>query len=110
MSDFSYSTDTRTTAIYPLSLHDALPIYGELACPEFIQNVVAPGTRSNNVPIMRDNFVVLTCMMGTLLLRVPGRSEEHTSELQPHHDLVYRLLLDKQNRRKHRMKGISELP
>src|SRR5437773_8386764 len=26
---------------------------------------------------------------------VPGRSEEHTSELQSHHDLVCRLLLEK---------------
>ena len=27
-----------------------------------------------------------------------GRSEEHTSELQSHHDLVYRLLLEKKKR------------
>src|SRR5437773_7701532 len=27
--------------------------------------------------------------------RKSGRSEEHTSELQPHHDLVCRLLLEK---------------
>src|SRR5437773_8397438 len=27
----------------------------------------------------------------------PGRSEEHTSELQSHHDLVCRLLLEKKN-------------
>src|SRR5437667_5936415 len=29
-----------------------------------------------------------------------GRSEEHTSELQSHHDLVCRLLLEKKNTRK----------
>src|SRR5437667_2209375 len=29
----------------------------------------------------------------------PGRSEEHTSELQSHHDLVCRLLLEKKHRR-----------
>src|SRR5437667_7975344 len=28
-------------------------------------------------------------------LPIPGRSEEHTSELQSHHDLVCRLLLEK---------------
>src|SRR5437667_7151858 len=33
----------------------------------------------------------------------PGRSEEHTSELQSHHDLVCRLLLEKK-------KQIQELP
>src|SRR5437773_2467885 len=30
-------------------------------------------------------------------LDYPARSEEHTSELQSHHDLVCRLLLDKKN-------------
>src|SRR5436190_9808170 len=30
----------------------------------------------------------------------PGRSEEHTSELQSHSDLVCRLLLEKKNRSK----------
>src|SRR5437667_12296002 len=29
-----------------------------------------------------------------------GRSEEHTSELQSHHDLVCRLLLEKKNKNK----------
>src|SRR5437773_6287832 len=32
--------------------------------------------------------------------RVPGRSEEHTSELQSHHDLVCRLLLEKKKKKK----------
>src|SRR5437773_6676631 len=32
----------------------------------------------------------------------PLRSEEHTSELQSHHDLVCRLLLEKKNTIKHR--------
>src|SRR5437667_3097399 len=30
----------------------------------------------------------------------PGRSEEHTSELQSHHDLVCRLLLEKKKKTK----------
>src|SRR5208283_5750205 len=33
--------------------------------------------------------------MSLLLWGPPGRSEEHTSELQSHHDLVCRLLLEK---------------
>src|SRR6266540_6378196 len=32
--------------------------------------------------------------------RVPLRSEEHTSELQSHHDLVCRLLLEKKKKKK----------
>src|SRR5437773_5830586 len=32
----------------------------------------------------------------------PLRSEEHTSELQSHHDLVCRLLLEKKNKKQHR--------
>src|SRR5437773_5903348 len=32
----------------------------------------------------------------------PCRSEEHTSELQSHHDLVCRLLLEKKNNNTHR--------
>src|SRR6266851_7740268 len=31
--------------------------------------------------------------------RCPPRSEEHTSELQSHHDLVCRLLLEKKNKK-----------
>src|SRR5437773_8825378 len=33
--------------------------------------------------------------------RVAGRSEEHTSELQSHHDLVCRLLLEKKKKKIH---------
>src|SRR5437773_3711334 len=33
-----------------------------------------------------------------LCTRPPPRSEEHTSELQSHHDLVCRLLLEKKNK------------
>src|SRR5574343_1625028 len=32
--------------------------------------------------------------------RAPERSEEHTSELQSHHDLVCRLLLEKKKKRR----------
>src|SRR5262250_883818 len=34
---------------------------GELACPEFLKNLVAHGTDSNHLSVLRDNFVVLTC-------------------------------------------------
>src|SRR5947207_10346822 len=86
-----------TTAIYTLSLHDALPIL-----PEKLANAwarVSPATypfaglrrRSN---ASRVGFAV-TARFGANVDSRRGRSEEHTSELQSHSDLVCRLLLEK---------------
>src|SRR5437667_2807656 len=63
-----------TPEIYTLSLHDALPIFMVLA-----QQGHA-GSQPARTPSRRSE-----------------RSEEHTSELQSHHDLVCRLLLEKKN-------------
>src|SRR5260221_3552996 len=41
--------------------------------------------------------LVLVTMPMTILITLNMRSEEHTSELQSHSDLVCRLLLDKKN-------------
>src|SRR5476649_2674572 len=79
---FFFFNDTATTEIYTLSLHDALPIslpgYPETS-PQMIRKMAS--TRA-------------------------ARSEEHTSELQSHSDLVCRLLLEKkksepEHRRRH---------
>src|SRR5471032_989934 len=70
-----FFNDTATTEIYTLSLHDALPISTELA-----------GMESGNR--------YLLALLG-FINAAPLRSEEHTSELQSHHDLVCRLLLEK---------------
>src|SRR6266404_9645181 len=70
---FFFFNDTATTEIYTLSLHDALPI--SRAC--------GPGTRSAPRPGSRR----------------PGRSEEHTSELQSLAYLVCRLLLEKKKKK-----------
>src|SRR5574343_2077146 len=64
---FFFFNDTATTEIYTLSLHDALPIWH----------------------LQADH-----CRQGNNGERW-HRSEEHTSELQSHHDLVCRLLLEK---------------
>src|SRR5947207_15517311 len=69
-----FFTDTATTEIYTLSLHDALPIY---LLPE-LRNAPDELFRARNDVVERDD-----------------RSEEHTSELQSHSDLVCRLLLEK---------------
>src|SRR5260370_21460870 len=75
---FFFFNDTATTEIYTLSLHDALPISAHRR-----RRRIRPmrGIRNQN-----------------LLPRIPhgtNRSEEHTSELQSHLNLVCRLLLEK---------------
>src|SRR6266540_7388925 len=73
---FFFFNDTATTEIYTLSLHDALPISAE---PYYLNaEALAPAD-----------------------VRWP-RSEEHTSELQSHHDLVCRLLLEKKKKQTHK--------
>src|SRR5438132_2906996 len=69
------------TEIYTLSLHDALPIYRECQAAPF-------AWRKSFVAFARRNRRA----NATKLFR---RSEEHTSELQSHSDLVCRLLLEK---------------
>src|SRR5687768_18248202 len=87
---FFFFTDTATTEIYTLSLHDALPI--SHAGPQRqhharVRPVLAP--ESQAVDLAR----------GRARLRDQvARSEEHTSELQSRLHLVCRLLLEKKNR------------
>src|SRR5260221_9894614 len=94
ISFFFFFNDTATTEIYTLSLHDALPILSAqpsksaAVLPTWItatmpRRVAAAHTRSHE-----------GCPCDT------ARSEEHTSELQSHSDLVCRLLLEKKKQRK----------
>src|SRR5438034_7186643 len=64
------------TEIYTLSLHDALPI---------------SLYKASGRPCCRSQRPTRSRCAST----VPARSEEHTSELQSHSDLVCRLLLEK---------------
>src|SRR4051812_49742033 len=75
-SFFFFFNDTATTEIYTLSLHDALPI------------------------LHRDHVGHSTSARRSTTLRWQQpydhqRSEEHTSELQSHVNIVCRLLLEK---------------
>src|SRR5690348_18464561 len=75
---YVYFTDPATSEIYPLSLHDALPIYlrgGQLHV-EPVHGL--PGDHGVDGRV-----------------REGDRSEEHTSELQSPVQLVCRLLLEK---------------
>src|SRR2546430_12367389 len=95
---FFFLNDTATPEIYPLSLHDALPIW--TAC----RNRKSPWSRyasARNPPCPLSSSIVWasasrrspsatwpTCPIAS------ARSEEHTSELQSQSNLVCRLLLE----------------
>src|SRR5260370_18852570 len=84
-----FFNDTATTEIYTLSLHDALP-----TSPTSTSTTSSPTTPSSSPPPPGS-----TCWWA-------ARSEEHTSELQSHLNLVCRLLLEKKKTRIHSETGI----
>src|SRR5207237_7991437 len=75
---------TATAAIYTLSLHDALPIWQS-------------GTRTQ--PAQGGRFAGLFGGGRETIRQIVRRSEEHTSELQSHLNLVCRLLLEKKKKK-----------
>src|SRR5436190_8254708 len=79
---FFFFNDTATTEIYTLSLHDALPISSRPRLHGVRPGVERHRRRRSGARGRRD------------------RSEEHTSELQSHSDLVCRLLLEKKKKKK----------
>src|SRR3989442_6385556 len=90
-----FFNDTATTEIYTLSLHDALPI----SLQDVRRGVLpAPDRRAEGrFHDLHDRAVRLWELRGCALRprERPGRSEEHTSELQSRPHLVCRLLLGK---------------
>src|SRR6266480_7579630 len=78
---FFFFNDTATTEIYTLSLHDALSI-----------SIRSPTSSSTS-------WTMPFPMLRTATSGRP-RSEEHTSELQSHVNLVCRLLLEKKKEKK----------
>src|SRR5260221_7342295 len=88
-----FFNDTATTEIYTLSLHDALPIcHRDLRQHAEIRKGRAPHVVVDGAAIVREAAPAVGHQAFAL------RSEEHTSELQSHSDLVCRLLLEKKNR------------
>src|SRR2546430_11311051 len=95
-----FFNDPATTEIYPLSLHDALPIYsgganrvGETRRPRGEFPSHSAGRAPPDSLRSRDAHRIPASRH---CASVPGRrSEEHTSELQSQSNLVCRLLLEK---------------
>src|SRR5947207_2735169 len=105
-----FCLNTPSTALYTLSLHDALPIYyGKRDMPNLSrardrcrwphQLLTAESERELTAVIERvrpfiiDAATIISRHDASLALELE-RSEEHTSELQSHSDLVCRLLLE----------------
>src|SRR5436190_17322603 len=87
-----FFNNTTTTEIYTLSLHDALPISGGRRRLPECWRASKPGSPRRRhclavapAQAYRHSATAVACL----------RSEEHTSELQSHSDLVCRLLLEK---------------
>src|SRR5260370_24705993 len=92
-----FFNDTATTEIYTLSLHDALPISAGSHRGAALA-VAHPGPSAARATRCRDP-AHRSGATGGAQDRGPGsrddRSEEHTSELQSHLNIVCRLLLEK---------------
>src|SRR5262249_62081089 len=89
---------TPTTAIYPLSLHDALPISLAplIVSPLTVIVLPVPTFLSAKLPVALPVLsVTLSPLTTPTNAALPVRSEEHTSELQSLTNLVCRLLLEK---------------
>src|SRR5260370_15977584 len=89
---FFFFNDTATTEIYTLSLHDALPI-STLGNP-LKRRFPIGGRRSRRGKKCEKDMIGRSYPSRTFC-----RSEEHTSELQSHLNLVCRLLLEKKKQR-----------
>src|SRR5438874_3655598 len=86
-----FSRSPARPAIYPLSLHDALPIYEDRLLIDHPPgaDVLVADLRISHRPLGQPE--------GTMGNSEVGRSEEHTSELQSRREIVCRLLLEKKN-------------
>src|SRR5207237_10065317 len=92
-----FCSHTSTTVIYTLSLHDALPICADLRVLDAhgLLRGIGGGRRGRELDSGES-----ARYLGADRENRPGicdraRSEEHTSELQSHLNLVCRLLLEK---------------
>src|SRR2546429_3649051 len=90
-SFFFFFNDTATTEIYTLSLHDALPIFGQV--------FFDPGPGKDIREFSKGGHTAVIEWWPRTISTAEERSEEHTSELQSRLHLVCRLLLEKKKSR-----------
>src|SRR5207237_9067973 len=90
---FFFLNGTPTPVIYTLSLHDALPISAAVDAVGDPLHALRDGRGRAGVSSAGGR--------AGDRVRATGRSEEHTSELQSHLNLVCRLLLEKKKSKKH---------
>src|SRR5260370_21488614 len=106
LSVFFFFNDTATTEIYTLSLHDALPIFSSMrrpvrarkcrrSCPASTRGKKSLPRTKTKPPESRQN----PRKEAANSVELSSRSEEHTSELQSHLNLVCRLLLEKKKQK-----------
>src|SRR5690606_40052416 len=102
-SSLSLFIDPATSAIYTLSLHDALPIFGQQVQRGGTPTSSGRGDQHQD-PVSSQEFGKVVPVLGGAGRHVEAladrRSEEHTSELQSRENLVCRLLLEKKKRKK----------
>src|SRR5690242_21070927 len=99
---FFFFTAPAPTEIYTLSLHDALPIY------EHYEVLFARGIDPDSADAVKAPTDVWPSRAevqaygarADAIIEDALRSEEHTSELQSHVNLVCRLLLEKKKKKK----------
>src|SRR5260370_25443488 len=92
---YFFFNDTATTEIYTLSLHDALPIFRnalQFRCAHRVAGLGAALRQRRGVHAAR---TIVHPLHARSNHNLQVRSEEHTSELQSHLNLVCRLLLEK---------------
>src|SRR5207237_10891867 len=89
-SSTSPSNATLTTEIYTLSLHDALPILQKR-----LHRRLTPQFSGRELPRAARRERIMKWSARGVAASAPFRSEEHTSELQSHLNIVCRLLLEK---------------
>src|SRR5437016_8384955 len=98
-----FCSDTPTTEIYTLSLHDALPISEVAWSKTSAGPLVKIASRCGSVFAHRRNSASLvlctSTSSSTTTMYLVNRSEEHTSELQSLTNIVCRLLLEKKKQK-----------
>src|SRR5690606_41201219 len=106
LSYLSFSAPPGTPALYLLSLHDALPIYRaerdfagafQRQLERHLARMVAGKFQRHDLKRPLDRSEIGQDQLP--IADRPGRSEEHTSELQSRENLVCRLLLEKKKER-----------